>query len=278
MKENFCYLNGEFVPTKEANVNVKDIGILRGFGVYDGLTTYNGIVFRLSDHFARLKKSADALGLALPHDEEGIKNILSRLIELNGYARTNFRVILTGGNTISGIEFDSKNPTFYVLAEEHRPLDEKCYRNGCSVFTYDHKRQYPEYKTINYITGVILQPRRKSEGAIEILYTFDGKVLEAATSNFFLVKNGTLITPRKSVLLGITRNVVIELMSKSHKVEERDIEISEIVDADEAFITATYKEVVPIVRIDNHSIGNGQVGKVTIETMRRFEDYNKAWR
>lgn len=273
MNESVCYINGEYKKVSEANVGVTDIGLLRGYGVYDGLTTYNNRVFRSVDHFARLKKSADALSLELPVTDKELENIFAELVKRNNFPRTNFRLILTGGSTFSGIEFDSKKPTFYILAEKYNTLEKSLYQQGGSLFTFVHKRQYPEYKTINYITGVLLQNRRKAEKAIEILYVSDGKVLEAATSNFFLVKGGTLITPRKNVLLGITRNVVIELMQKDYKIEERDVDVSEIADADEAFITASYKEVVPIVRIDNHTVGLGAVGLVVNEVMRRFANY-----
>ncbi len=277
MNEPICYTNGEYKKTSEACIGITDIGLLRGYGVYDGLTTYNSRVFRSADHFARLKKSADALSLELPVTEKELDAIFDELIKKNNFPRTNFRVILTGGQTFSGIEFDSKKPTFYILAENNVPLDKSFYREGSSLFTFEHKRQYPEYKTINYITGVMLQNRRKAEKAVEILYVSDGKVLEAATSNFFLVKGKTLVTPRKNVLLGITRNVVIELMSPDYKIEERDVDVSEIADADEAFITASYKEIVPIVRIDNHTVGLGTVGHVVKEVMNRFDTYKNKW-
>lgn len=277
MAEPICYLDGRYLPLSKAAVGITDIGLLRGFGVYDGLTTYNNKVFRFDEHFARLKKSADALSLSLPISEKELEKILTELIKRNGFSRTNFRVILTGGQTIAGIEFQNKKETFYIIAEPYKSLEKSLYDSGGSLFTFEHKRQYPEYKTINYITGVMLQARRKAEGAIEVLYVSDGLVLEAATSNFFLVKGKTLITPRKGVLLGITRNTVIDLMAKDFKIEERDLEVSEITDADEAFITASYKEVVPIVRIDNHTVGMGNVGPVSAEVMRRFKDYTKRW-
>jgi len=277
MTDSICYLNGKFLPLSKAKIGITDIGLLRGYGVYDGLTTYNNKVFRSSDHFARLKKSADALGLKLPMTEKELDSIFAELITRNGFPRTNFRVIATGGPTFSGIEFDGTHPTFYVLAEAYKAIDNSFYTKGASLFTFEHQRQYPEYKTINYITGAMLQPRRKTEGAIEILYVADGKVLEAATSNFFLVRGSKLIASRKNILLGITRNVVIELAAGTYEVEERDIEVSEITDADEAFITSSYKEIVPIVRVDNHTVGSGFVGPVVKDIMNRFGNYTKKW-
>ena len=107
-------------------------------------------------------------------------------------------------------------------------------------------------------------------GAIEILYIFENNVLECSTSIFFLIKNNTVITPKKNILLGITRNFILNLVMKEFSIEERDIHFDELARADEAFITATNKEVLPIVQIDSTTIGNEKIGKNTKKIMEMF--------
>ena len=275
MKTNYCYLNGKILPVQDAMVSVYDIGLLRGYGIYEGITTYKNKPFRLADHLARFRSSAKELDLAIPSSDEEIEKAVLSLVEKNGFERTNLRVILTGGNTIAGIEFDADKPTFYILAEEYKSLPSEMYASGASLITHEHQRALPEYKTINYITAVQVQNERKAKGAIEVLYVSNGKVLEAATSNIFIVKDGVVITPKNNVLAGITRNVVIEVAQKKYKVIEREVTITDLLYADEVFLTASYKEIVPIVEIDGKRIAQGSVGKVTLVLMKDFQEYTE---
>jgi len=273
MKTNYCCLNGKILPVRDAMVNVYDIGLLRGYGIYEGITTYHGKPFRLADHLARFHLSARALDLVVPFSDTEIEKQLMSLGEKNGFGRTNFRIILTGGNTLSGIEYDSARPTFYILAEEYKSLPDKLYTSGASLITHEHQRALPQYKTINYITAVQVQKERKAKGAIEVLYVADGKVLEAATSNIFIVKDGVVITPKNNVLAGITRKVAMELAQKKYKVVEKEVAVVELFSADEVFLTASYKEIVPIVAIDTKKIADAKVGGVTQVLMKDFQEY-----
>lgn len=275
MQTNYCYLNGKILPVQEATVSVYDIGLLRGYGIYEGITTYNNRPFRLPDHLFRLRSSAKALDLTIPLSDVEIEKAIISLVTKNGFKRTNLRVILTGGETISGIEYDSAKPTFYILAEEYKSLPGELYTSGATLITHEHQRALPEYKTINYITAVQVQKERKAKGAIEVLYVSGGKVLEAATSNVFIVKDGVVISPKENVLAGITRKVVVELAQKKYKVSEREVTIDELFSADEVFLTASYKEIVPIVLIDNKKIFDGKVGKVTQVLMNDFKEYTE---
>jgi branched-chain amino acid aminotransferase len=275
MNTNYCYLNGKILPVQDAMVSVYDIGLLRGYGIYEGITTYKNKPFRLADHLARFRSSAKALDLAIPSSDEEIEKAILSLVEKNGFERTNLRLILTGGNTIAGIEFDANKPTFYILAEEYKSLPSGMYTSGASLITHEHQRTLPEYKTINYITAVQVQKERKAQGAIEVLYVSNGKVLEAATSNIFIVKDGVVITPKNNVLAGITRKVVIGVAQKKYKVAEREVTVDELFSADEAFLTASYKEIVPITTIDGKKIADGKVGEVTQLLMNDFKEYTE---
>jgi branched-subunit amino acid aminotransferase/4-amino-4-deoxychorismate lyase len=257
---------------EEAKVSVLDIGLLRGYGLYEGIAAFRGKPFHFADHWNRLLSGAHILNLNVPVTEETAERAIAEIIEKSGYGeRANVRIILTGGETIAGIEYNFENPTFYIVAEKWESLPREVYEKGGKLVTYRHMRELPEYKTINYIRAVNLQNWRKNERAVEILYTYDGEVLECATSNMFIVKNNTLITPDEDILKGITRKVVLEIAKNlGLGIEERVVEESELKTADEIFITSSFKDIVPIVRIDDLEVANGEVGTVTKSLMTEF--------
>ncbi len=269
---NYCFLNGKVLPVEEAKVSVLDIGLLRGYGVYDGLAAVSGKPFRFADHWKRFTDGAHALGLNIPITEDGCEKRIIEILEKSSLSeRVNIRMILTGGQTQNGIEFDFENPTFYITAEKWEPLPKELYEKGAKLITYKHLRELPEHKTINYVRAVNLQNWRKDEKAIEILYTNDGQVLECATSNICLVKDGVVITPAENVLGGITLKVALELAeSAGYSVEKRLVYEEDLRTADEVFITSSFKDIVPVVKIDDFSVSNGEVGPVTRDLIDRF--------
>ena len=272
IQNRLCFLNGEIIPVEDAKVSVLDIGLLRGYGIYDGIAGIKGKPFRFPDHWTRFLSGSHILNLNIPITEDGAKKKIEELLEKNhGDKRANIRLILTGGNTIGGIEYDFEKPTFYIVTEEWEALPIEYYEEGAKLITYRHVRELPEYKTINYIRAVNLQNYRKEEKAVEILFVNDGEVLECSTSNVFLVKSGKLITPAENILKGITRKVVLEIASKSGlSIEERIVAEEELKSADEVFITSSFKDIVPIVKIDDFEVGDGKVGQITIDLMKKF--------
>ena len=274
MGEQFCYLNGGIVPLKDAKIGVLDLGILRGFGIYEGITAFEGEPFHFEDHWERFERSAKPLGLVIPRTKEEALEAMRTLIKRNtDGARANIRMILTGGEAEGGIEHVPGRETLFITAEAFVPLPAELYEKGGRLIRHDHQRFMAEAKTIGYITAVTLQEKRKAEGAIEILYTSGDRVLECATSNVFMVKDGVIVTPGTDILKGITRNVVVELAREAYTVNERPISLEEFYGADEAFITSSFKDIVPIGSVDEHAIGSGAPGPVARDLMTRFAVY-----
>ncbi len=274
----YCYLNGDIIPESEAKVSIFDIGMLRGFGIYEALTTLNGKVFMCDDHLARFRRSAQFLDIPVPVSDEEIVRIMYELVEKNGFVRTNIKFILTGGEAIGGIDYDRSTPTFYIFTEEWKPIDEKYYTHGASVLLKEHLREYPEYKTINYISAVPLQKKMKEAHALETLYTWRRQILECATSNFFVVAGGKILTPKDSILYGVTRKVVIDLArAQGLEVLECNVSLEELYDADECFISSSFKDVVPVVKVGDTVIGTGNVGPVTKQVMELFENNSRKY-
>src|SRR3989344_396068 len=273
LKEKWCYLNGEILPLNDAKINVDDIGIMRSYGINEALQTYKNKPLFVKDHLKRFRNSADALRLKIPISDDEIEKVIMELISKSNFNETNIRMVLTGGRTVNGIDFDHEKPTFFMITEEHKHIFEEIYEKGCKVITFEYQRPFPELKTTNYLVGVHLQKNKKEAGAMEILYTSGGKILEAATSNFFLVQGNTLVTPKKNVLPGITKFRVIEAVRGVFTVEERDMLVQEFDDATEAFLTASYKDVLPVVQIDDKKVGKGTVGENTKKVMELFKKY-----
>jgi len=266
------------MPLEEAKVGIEDIGLLRAYGIYDGLATFNGKPFRFTDHWNRFIDGAHALNLNIPITEDSCEKKITEIVEKSGLnppagGRATIRMILTGGQTIEGINYNFENSTFYITAEKFESLPEKYFKKGAKLVTYNHLREMPKHKTINYIQAVNLQNWRKEEKAVEILYVNDGEVLECTTSNIFLVKNKTLITPAENILGGITKKVVLELAGKAgYEIEERIVYQDELKTADEIFITSSFKDVVPMVKIDDFEIADGKVGEITKDLMVKFAE------
>ena len=182
------------------------------------------------------------------------------------------RLLLTGGAAKTGLVVDK--PSFYILSEPIQTLPKKVFEKGAKVIRCSHQRAVPEAKTTDYLVAVRLQKTRIRAGAVEILYVAGGRVLECSTSNFFIAKDGRLITARDAVLLGTTRNLVIELAKKDGiPVEERDVAEHELASADEAFLTATNKNIVPVVKVDDTVIDDGKPGTMTRKLMTLFAEY-----
>ncbi len=274
MTDPLCYLNGTVLPLSEARVGVLDLGILRGFGIYEGITSFSGEPFRFSDHWERFQTSAGALGLTIPHTKDEVEDAMRTLIKHNAKgARASLRMLLTGGEALGGLEHVPGRETFFITAAPHTPLSPELYEHGASLITHEYQRFLPEVKTIHYITAVTLQEKRKAASAIEILYTSHGKALECSTSNMFIVKDGVVVTPDADVLKGITRKVVLELAQEAYSTQETAIPLSAFFDADEVFITSSFKDIVPIVSVDGRTIGSGAPGPVTRDLMARLAQY-----
>ncbi|OGD32319.1 hypothetical protein A3C91_01010 [Candidatus Azambacteria bacterium RIFCSPHIGHO2_02_FULL_52_12] len=279
---NYCFINGRIVSDAQASVGVHDVGFLRGYGVSDPLRTYNGKPFMLDEHIERLAFSGTMLGLKLPYPRAKIKRIVGALLAKNnppvGGQEASIRMILTGGESKDGMGYDKRHPGFFILVSSLHALPESAYTKGLKLITREYQRELPEAKTLNYVEALLARDACKKAGALEPLYVSRGKVLEAATSNFFIVKNGALITPKQNILHGITRRAAIDCARElGMRAVERDIAVRELKTADEAFITATSKEIAPVVRINGMKIGNGRVGKTTHALMGAFRNFTAAW-
>lgn len=272
----FVFLNGEIVDSRIAKINIKDLAILRGYGIFDYMRTVNGkIPFMMEKHLDRFHNSATYMNLPVEYEREKIKNIIFELLRINNYEEAGVRMVLTGGYSLNN--FQPAKPNFFIVVEAINFPAREYYENGARLISHSYQREWSQAKTINYLTSVRLLDKMKKQGALEVLYYANGSILEASRSNFFLVKDKVLVTPEKDILQGITRGIILDLAQGICKIERRAIKLEELTKADETFITATTKKILPIIQIDDLVIGNGKPGLVTQQLITRFLEYEKKY-
>lgn len=271
------YINGEFVEENNASVSVKDISILRGYGVFDFLRSYNGIPFHLKDHLLRLENSAQLIGMTLPHAIDDIYNLTLETIKRNNHKEFNVRLVVTGGLSSSNYIPDDK-PSLIIMVTALNEIAASCYSEGVKVITTHTERFMPGSKSINYIPAILAMKDAKERGAIEALYVDRfGYIQEGTTSNFFALFGNTLVTPPTDRLLpGITRQTLLELAKDHFEIEIRNIHKDEIRLMDEALITASNKEVMPVHTIDATQLTAG-VGEKSKKLMQLFQEHTIAY-
>ncbi|MDM8537812.1 aminotransferase class IV [Desulfobacterales bacterium HSG17] len=275
---NIFYIDGEFAPEDRAVISVNDLGLLRGYGVFDFLRTYNRKPFYLKEHIERFECSAKLIGLSLPCTKKDIFDIVNETLAKNeNLEEANIRILLTGGMSTDSITPLNK-PRLIVMVTSATIFSEQLYKNGVAIITTHDERYIPGSKSINYIPGILALNRANQQDAIESVYIDRlGRVLEGTTSNLFAFIGNKLVTPGISILPGITRQVVLKLAEKEFDIEIRDVYKDEIRIMDEVFITSSNKEIMPVVRVDEVVISNGKPSEQTWRIMKMFEQYTSEY-
>ena len=272
-----AYFNGSLVDSKEVLISPYDLGLVRGYAVFDVMRTFNGKPFLGAEHYKRLRNSARGVGLTLPVSSVEFAAIVDNLLRLNGFPESRIRTVLTGGPSPDAYSPAGKE-TFFILIEKIVPLPEQVYSRGAKLISIEYYRECPGVKSTNYVAAMQHYREKARRGAIEILYTRQGMALEGSVSNLFMVKKGRLITPKDDILAGITRNFLIRLSKKEGiPVDERAISLKELLRAEEIFMTSSTKGIIPIVRVDGTRIGMGRVGKITGSIMKAFRKFTDTY-
>ncbi len=268
------FVNGKFIPDRKAFISVLDIGLLRGYGVFDFLITYNGRPFLIDDHIDRLFNSAKQIGLKIGKSKRYIKkSVLETLKKNSSENEKAIRIVVTGGVGNSSTEPSEKSTIIIIVDPRHRHPD-LYYRKGVKVITYNYIRPTPLVKSLEYTGSIKALNLAKKKHALEAIF-IDNKsqtVSEATTSNVFIVKTNYIYTSNRNVLNGVTKDLLIKLLNE-YPVRQKTIYIKDLISADEVFITASNKEIMPVVNIDNRIVGNGKVGPVTKKVMRVFKEF-----
>ncbi len=263
--KNFHYLDGKWVESDGLKISAFDLSVLRGYGIFDFLRTYNHKPFGLKEHIDRLYNSARILGLPMRWKREEITRIIAEGLKKNKrvYPDFNIRIVVTGG--VGPDSTTLGEPSLIVIFSAAIDYPDTFYEKGVKIITHQYMRNLPDAKTLNYLIGIQVLQKAKKEGAVEVVYVYNnGKIYEGTTSNFFAVKDGALLTPKSDILVGVTRRVIFELATKLKiPLKEGNLYYKDIRSFDEVFITASNKEVMPVVKIDDKRVSDGRIGAIT---------------
>lgn len=260
----YCYFDGALIEESKASISIHNLGLQRGFGIFDLFRARNGKPTFMEDHLDRFDRSQQFLGLSKLIAKDEIREAVEGLQQWNGYQESTFKLMLLG----DGDEADSElKPLFYITNAD---ISSHSLPQMSSVILHEHLREMPEIKSVNYLTGNALHKKKMKTGAIDIVYHSKRQMSEASRSNIFIVRDGVLFTPSTNILEGITRKQILSFGSDILPTEEGVISLDQFVSADEIFISSTMKEIMPIVKVDDKKIGNGQVGFFTKKLQERF--------
>jgi branched-chain amino acid aminotransferase len=279
----FASINGVVTDAAEARVSVLDNGFTFGDAVYETIRTYNRRPFHFDRHLSRLRRSAERLRIALTVGDDEMTRRLDALLERSQHPESYIRIIVTRGVGDISYHFDRvQGPTVVIVTKPFQPPPEASYRDGIAVIVSSVQRNHPRaldpaIKSCNLLNSVLAVQEAQDKGALEpIMLNAAGDVAEGASSNVFLVKAGVLVTPTldAGILPGVTRDVLLErARALGVPVRETTVRVPELLQADEAFITSSLKELMPIRTIDGRPVGDGRPGPLTLRLLADFRDY-----
>jgi branched-chain amino acid aminotransferase len=279
----FASVDGRVSPAEQATVSVLDNGFTFGDSVYETLRTYASRPFHLDRHLDRLRASAGRLGIAIPQHDAELARRVDAVLERAANAESYIRLVVSRGVGEVSYRLDRVHgPTVVVLVKPHEPPAAACYELGVEATLSSFRRNHPAaldpaIKSCNLLNNLLAAREAQARGAFEpILLNQAGELAEGGSSNLFLVRSGRLLTPPLSagILPGITRAVVLELArALDIASDERTLLPDELFGADEAFITSSLKETLPLRAVDGRPIGPGKPGPITQRLLAAFREY-----
>ena len=280
----WIYLNDRFVKDEEAVISVFDHGFLYGDGVYETIRSYGSRIFMRDQHLARLRRSADAIGLTIPIPDLTWPDLLHESMARNniGDALQDAYLRITISRGAGDIGLDPAlcpTPTVVIMAKPLHPPTPEQYRTGVSLIVAKTRRNLPsalspQIKATNFLNNILAKREAIAAGAFDsILLNWESHVTECTVSNLFFVRTGRLCTPALAcgLLDGVTRDIVLSLAREARvPIDEGHFGIEAIHKADECFLTNTSMEVLPVTMVDGNQVGNGTPGTLTQELHRLF--------
>jgi branched-chain amino acid aminotransferase len=280
----FASVNGVVTDAAQARVSVLDNGFTFGDAVYETLRTYRHRPFHLDRHLARLRRSADRLRIRITVDDRELaRRVDALLARVPDHPESYLRLIVSRGVGDISYNFDRvQGPTIVLVTKPLVPFPDAYYTDGIAVIVSSVQRNHPSaldpaIKSCNLLNNALAMQEAQDKGALEpIMLNANGDVAEGAGSNVFVVEDGGLVTPTldAGILAGVTRAVVLERAAAlGIPAREGTIRVSDLLSADEAFITSSLKEVAPVRTIDGRPVGSGRPGPVTLRLLADYRAY-----
>ncbi len=280
------YINGRFYDKKDAKISVFDHGLLYGDGVFEGIRSYNRLVFKLKEHVERLFESAQSIILKIPLTKEQMVKAVIATLKENKLKDAYIRLVVTRGEGDLGL--DPRKcigaSSIIIITDKITFYPKEFYRQGLKIITVPTIRNLPEalnpqIKSLNYLNNILAKMEAVNAGFDEaIMLDSLGYVAECTGDNLFIVRRNHLYTPPQCMgtLRGITRDSVLEIARKGKiPAHEHVITRHEVFISDECFLTGTAAEIIPVVEVDGRMIGTGKPGKITLQLMKKFKELTK---
>ncbi len=281
-----CYLNGDYLPIEQAKISVLDRGFIFGDGVYEVIPAYGGNLFRLQQHLQRLHNSLEAIRLTNPLSDPQWQEMLQTLVAENqDHNNTDQSLYLqvTRGVAKRDHPFPENTPaTVFAMSNPLPAADMNKTQAGVAAITLDDIRwRYCYIKTTALLPNILLKQQAIEKHVTEAILVREGQVTEGSSSNLFIVKDGVIRTPAKSeqLLPGITRDLIVELAQKNAlPCEETSISEAELHAADEIWLSSSTREILPVTRLDEKTVGNGTAGPLWRKMISIYQTYKQALR
>jgi branched-chain amino acid aminotransferase len=257
----YGYFNGEIKPVSDMALGMTDLSILRGYGLFDYMRTYNGQIFQWDWYWERLSHSAKIMGLVFPLGKDDTRKVMMSLLAKSQMKDASIRTILTGGYSPDSMQVAEPNVAIMIEALPVVPAVQ--YEQGIHVILDEYVRAIPDVKTTDYKHVIMLASRLQQLNAQDVLYHKNGVISELSRSNVFIVKDKVLIT----------RRCVLHLAEGQFRTEERAVTVEELQNADEVFTTSSNKKILPITKINGQNVAEGHVGLVTKQLLTLFQDF-----
>jgi branched-chain amino acid aminotransferase len=274
------YIGGKYFDKADAKISVYDHGLLYGDGVFEGIRSYSGRVFRLGRHVDRLFDSSRSIHLQIPISKGEMSRAIIETLAVNKLSDAYIRVIVTRGAGSLGLDpRKTTDPQIIIITDAISLYPPELYEHGLKIVTAGTLRNHPSalnprIKSLNYLNNILAKIEGTNAGCLEaLMLNHKGEVAECTGDNIFVVRRGELHTPGidSGILEGITRDAVLELARAAQiPVFERVMDRHDIYTADECFLTGTAAEVIPVVECDGRAIGAGKPGPITNDLRQRF--------
>lgn len=279
------YISGKFYAKEDAKISVYDHGLLYGDGVFEGIRSYSGKVFRMDEHLERLWNSAKAIWLQIPITKAEMAKAIEDTLDVNGIKDGYIRVVVTRGVGTLGLDPNRcSKPEVIVIADKISLYPEELYQKGLEIVTVSVARTHPaalspRIKSLNYLNNILAKLEGIQAGSIEaLMLNHKGEIAECSGDNIFLVRKGRLLTPPidAGILEGVTRDTVITL-GREMGIEVAEVPLTkhDVYIADECFLTGTAAEIIPVVKVDSRTIGDGVPGPLTRKLITSFHELTR---
>jgi len=266
--------DGLYQPIADIQIPITSLSINRGYGAFEFFEVLNQKPFYGDRHLTRLRNSLKELRISTRFEEE-LEQIVNEIIKRNKIINSYISIFV-----LPHVENDTSNyeGSLYMFPTQRKKLSDELNFNGAKLLLRKYERDIPKAKSTSYLFGQFLRNECEQEDALDVLYYNGETIQETSRGNIFIVKSGVVLTPAESVLKGITRSVIIDILNKNNYLfQEKEITIEQLFNADEVFVTSTTKHVMPIVEIHNQQIGNGKSGEITLQLLNEFRKIRDAY-